>query len=90
MEARSAEAKSLLTGAKSSEVFCRPWDNVGSKLHDNTTSWLTTNGNIEEYSWKGTHIQVIRRSKQYHLVRLRVVQNELIQGILSNSKLKLT
>lgn len=52
MKAGSSESKSFLAGAQCTEVFGGFWNNIGSKFHDDTTGWLTSNGHVKITFWK--------------------------------------
>jgi hypothetical protein len=52
VKARSLVTESLLSGTESTEVLSSLWDDVAAKLHLDTASRLTTDGNIKENSWK--------------------------------------
>ena len=53
MEGGSLVAETLLAGAESSEVLGGSGNDIGAKFHDNFTGGSTTDGHIEENSWKG-------------------------------------
>ena len=48
VEARSGESESRLAGTQLTEVLSSLGDYISAKLHDNTPSALSTNGDIEE------------------------------------------
>jgi len=47
VEARSGESESRLAGTQLTEVFSGLGDYISAKLHDNTPSVLSANGDIE-------------------------------------------
>jgi len=59
MKGRALEAKALLAGAESAEVFSGAGNNVRAELHDDTSDLLAIGGNIEKDSWKGHFIGVV-------------------------------
>jgi hypothetical protein len=48
VEARSGESESRLAGTQLTEVLSSLGDYISAKLHDNTPSALSTDGDIEE------------------------------------------
>jgi hypothetical protein len=48
VEARPSKSKSWLSSTQLTEVLCGLGDNISAKLHDNTSSGLCANGDIEK------------------------------------------
>lgn len=71
MKARSSVTEPLFSGAKGTEIFGCSGNNIGSKLHDDATSGLASDGYIEVATRKG-------HSKQNEFKNCKYQENKFV------------
>ena len=71
MKAGSSVTEALFSGAEGTEIFGCPGNNIGSELHDDTTSGLASDGYIEVATREG-------HSKQNSIENCEYQENEFV------------